>query len=151
VDHAPHAIAPRPSVPGDDTAYYRNVELAVRDGRFTVVNAAGVAHPLPAEALAWVVTETARPRLLVLDRAGVVLAELPGDGWDPEELADFGDAVGVPLVEEFFPDELTARAAYPLPKDAVRVHAKDARTVLVQFLPVLLPVVVIIVLALLLG
>jgi hypothetical protein len=150
VDQAPRAVAPRPTQPAHDTPYYRNVELSVRDGHFTVVDASGRPHPLPASAIAWVAAGT-KTRLLVLDQAGVVLAELPPDGWDVAELAAFGDEVGVPLVEKLFDDPLGAQGAYPLPKGALRVHAKELRTVLVQFLPVLLPVLVIIVLALVFG
>jgi hypothetical protein len=150
VDHAPHAITPLPTEPGQDTAYYRNVELSVRDGRFVLVDTSGTAHPLSAEALAWVEAPPG-PRLLVLDVAGAVLAELDSDGWNLDRLRDFGDAAGVPLVEESYDDALTARAAYPLPRGALRIHAKDTRSVLVQFLPVLLPVLVIIILALVFG
>jgi hypothetical protein len=138
-------------VRGGETAYYRNVEISVRDRGLTVVDPAGVPHPLPADALAWVSASAGQPRLLVLDAAGVVLAELPSAGWDVEELATFGDAAGVPLVEEIFPDAVAGRAAYPLPKDALRVYEKDSKAVLVQFLPVLVPVALIIVLVLLLG
>jgi hypothetical protein len=151
VDHAPHAITPLPTKPGQDTAYYRNVELSARDGRFILVDAAGKAHPLAAEALAWVEAPAKLPRLLVLDQAGAVLAELDSEGWDLDRLRDFGDVAGVPLVEDSYDDALTARAAYPLPRGALRIHARDTRSVLVQFLPVLLPVLVIIIIALLLG
>jgi hypothetical protein len=150
VDHGLHVIAPLPTKPGHDTAYYRNVEMLVRDGRFHLVDASGTAHALAAEALAWVEVPP-KPRVLVLDVTGAVLAELDCDGWNVDRLRDFGDAAGVPLVEESYGDALTARAAYPLPRGALRVHAKDSRAVFLQFLPVLLPVLVIIILALVLG
>lgn len=148
MDHGLHVIAPLPTRPAHDTAYYRNVELVVRDGSFALVDASGTAHPLAADALAWVEAPP-KPRLLVLDLAGAVLAEIDSDGWSPDRLRDFGDAAGVPLVEESYADALSARAAYPLPRGAVRVYAKDSRSVLLQFLPVLLPVLVIMILALL--
>jgi hypothetical protein len=150
VDHAPHAITPLPTKPGQDTAYYRNVELSVRDRRFILVDASGTAHHLAADALAWVEAPSG-PRLLVLDEAGAVLAELDSEGWDLDRLRDFGDVAGVPLVEESYGDELTARAAYPLRRGALRIHARQTRSVLVLFLPVLLPVLVIIIVALVLG
>jgi hypothetical protein len=58
--------------------------------------------------------------------------------------------VGVPLVEELFEDAISGRAAYPLPKGAVRIHAKDLKAVLLQFLPVMIPVLVIMILVLIL-
>jgi len=146
VDSAPH-VAPRPSLPGQDTPYYRNVELSVRDGRFTIVDTSGMPFLVPASTMAWVVAGPSA-RLLILDQAGAVLAELPSEGWDVGELAEFGDAAGVPLVEKVFDDNLGSRAAYPLPKGALRVHAKELRSVVLQFLPVLIPVIVIIVLVL---
>ena len=151
MDHEPHVISPKPTRPGHDTAYYRNVELSVRAGRFTVVDASGTPHQLAAEAIGWVIAGNGAARLLVLGEGRQVLAELPPDGWDPETLAAFGDSVGVPLVEELFPDSISARAAYPLRKGAVRVHVKEARAVVLQFLPVLVPVVVIIIAVLIFG
>jgi hypothetical protein len=144
-------VAPRPAIPSHDTPYYRNVRIEVRDGALLVTDSAGNAHLLRAGALAWVTADATRARLLVLDKAGSVLADIDPDGWDLDELADFGDAVGVPLIEEVYADGLTARAAYPLPSGALRIHAKDIRALLLQFLPVLLPVVVIIVLAVVLA
>lgn len=151
MDRASHVITPLPTEPGQDTAYYRNVELSVRDGRFILVDPAGTAHQLAAEALAWVESPAESPRLLVLDQAGAVLAELDSEGWDLDRLRDFGDVTGVPLVEESYSDETTARAAYPLRRGALRVHARDSRSVLLQFLPVLLPVLIIIIAALVMS
>jgi hypothetical protein len=151
VDPQHRVITPTATRPGHDTPYYRNVQLAVRQGQFTLVDASGTPHALAAEALGWVVAGNDTPRLLVLGEGAQVLAELPPDGWDPESLAEFGDEVGAPLVEEFFPDALSGRAAYPLPKGALRVHARELRSVVLQFLPVVVPVVVIIILVIVLG
>jgi hypothetical protein len=74
VDHATRTISPRPPVRGGGTPYYRNVELSVRDGRFTLVDVSGTPVVLAADAIAWVVAGTGAPRLLILDRAGQVLA-----------------------------------------------------------------------------
>jgi hypothetical protein len=148
---APRSVAPRPSLPSHDTPYYRNVRIATRDGALMVVDSAGNSHLLRAEALGMVTAGGQWTRLFVLDATGTVLAEIDADGWDVDELADFGDEVGVPLVEESFADGPTARAAYPTPTGALRIHAKDARALALQFLPVLVPVVVLIILALVLG
>ena len=151
MEPVPRSVAPSPALPSHDTPYYRNVRIAVRDGALSVSDSAGNLHLLKADALAWVTAPAMRTRLLVLGEGGVVLADIDGDGWDVDELDDFGDAVGVPLVEEAYADAMTARAAYPLPPGALRIHAKETAAIVLQFLPVLIPVVVIIVLAVIFG
>ncbi len=147
MEAAPRSVGPRATLPSHDTRFYRNVRLAATDSGLLLTDSAGNTHLLRADALAWV-TGGQWARLLVLDAGGAVLADIDADGWDIEELADFGDAVGVPLVEDSFADSVTARAAYPLPRAVLRVHAKDMRAVALQFLPVVIPVAFIILLVL---
>jgi hypothetical protein len=161
VDRPRLTVSPQPATPQRDGAYYQNVELALRNGELVVADPTGRAHvftlapegsgrPGAADALAWVTVPARRgvsARLLVLDGRGSVLADIASDGWDVDELRRFGDLAGLPLVEENYADELTARAAYPLPPGALRISSASTGQVLLKFAPVLLPVLILIVAA----
>jgi hypothetical protein len=146
----PSAVSPQPSLPAHDTAYYRNVSISLRGRQLVVVDPAGREHVFAAHALAWVSGPgggAAATRLLVLDGAGAAVATVSGEGWDLHQLWDFCAAAGVPLLEESYADDATAQVAHPLAPGALRIHSTSALAVVLQFLPVLLPVLLIIILA----
>jgi hypothetical protein len=146
----PPAVSPQPSLPAHDTAYYRNVSISLRGQQLVVVDPAGREHLLASRGLAWVTSPGAGPagaRLMVLDGGGAALASISGEGWDLHQLWDFSAAAGVPLLEESYADDATARAAHPLATGALRIHSTSPLAVLLQFLPVLLPVLLLIILA----
>ena len=164
MDPVSSSVTPQPTQSRHDTPYYRNVSISRRGQRLVVVDQAGAEHPYTvgsdsaelatADALVWLsVPSPAGPkgRLLLLDTAGSVLADLSGEGWDLAQVREFGEGVGVPLVEEDYPDQLAARGAYPVRAGALVLRPRTGWRVVLPFLPVLVPVLLVIIAALVLG
>ena len=138
----PHAGTTRKGRPRQPSAYDRNVSMTASGRRFVIVDRTGRAHEFPlakphrheeyAVAELRPITYTRHDgktgdqemkTVYLLDGRGSVLAVLPDDGWDNDELARFASDAALAYAPQVYPTDRALHDALPVLPGTLELRA----------------------------